>query len=54
MSKLQKKPLKEAIQHFKKWTSTNFFLDPDPDFESRSGSTGPIEYGSNPDPKPWT
>jgi hypothetical protein len=27
-------------------------LDPDPDSESGSGSTGPIEYGSNPDPKP--
>jgi hypothetical protein len=27
-------------------------LDPDPDPESGSGSTGPIEYGSNPDPKP--
>jgi hypothetical protein len=29
--------------------------DPDPDSEygSGSGSTGPIEYGSNPDPKPW-
>jgi hypothetical protein len=34
-------------------------LDPDPDSEYGSGSTGPIEYGSNtdsdpdPDPKPW-
>jgi hypothetical protein len=28
-------------------------LDSDPDSESGSGSTGPIEYGSNPDPKPW-
>ncbi len=46
---------KEAIQHFKTWTFTNFFLllwvifallDPDPDSESGSGSTGPIEYGS--------
>ncbi len=57
---------KEAIQHFKTWTFTNFFLllwvifgllDPDPDSESGSGSTGPIEYRSNPDtdpdPKPW-
>ncbi len=54
---------KEAIQHFKTWTFTNFFLllwvifallDPDPD--SESGSTGPIESGSNPDPdpKPWS
>ncbi len=48
---------KETIQHFKTWTFTNFFLllqvifallDPD----SGSGSTGPIESGSNPDPKP--
>jgi hypothetical protein len=28
-------------------------LDPDPDSEYGSGSTGPIEYGSNPDPEPW-
>ncbi len=53
---------KEAIQHFKTWTLTNFFLllwvifallDPDP--ESGSGSTDPIESGSNPDPdpQPW-
>ncbi len=50
---------KEAIQHFKTWTFTNFFLllwvifallDPGPD--SESGSTGPIESGSNPDPDP--
>jgi hypothetical protein len=46
---------KEAIQHFKTWTFTNFFLllwvifallDPDPDSESGSGSTDPIESGS--------
>jgi hypothetical protein len=44
---------KEAIQHFKTWTFTNFFLllwvifallDPDPD--SESGSTDPTESGS--------
>jgi hypothetical protein len=32
-------------------------LDPDPDSEYGSGSTDPIEYGSNtdpdPDPQPW-
>jgi hypothetical protein len=27
-------------------------LDPDPDSEYGSGSTGPIKYGSNPDPEP--
>jgi hypothetical protein len=27
-------------------------LDSDPDSESGSGSTGPIESGSNPDPTP--
>jgi hypothetical protein len=54
---------KEAIQHFKTWTFTNYclllwviyaLLDPDPDSEygSGSGSTDPIEYGSNPDPDP--
>ncbi len=52
---------KEAIQHFKTWTFTNFFLllwvifallDPDPDSEYGSGSTDPIEYGSNTDPDP--
>jgi hypothetical protein len=56
---------KEAIQHFKTWTLTNFFLllwvifallDPDPDPDSEygtgSGSTDPIEYGSKPDPDP--
>ena len=50
---------KEAIQHFKTWTFTNFFLllwvifallDPDPDSEYGSGSTGPdwirIQSGS--------
>ncbi len=48
---------KEAIQHFKTWTFTNYclllwvifaILDPDPDseYESGSGSTDPIEYGS--------
>ncbi len=50
---------KEAIQHFKTWTFTNYclllwvifaLLDPDPD--SGSGSTDPIEYGSNLDPDP--
>ncbi len=53
--------LKEAIQHFKTWTFTNYclllwvifaLLDPDPDSEYGSGSTDPIEYGSNPDPDP--
>ncbi len=54
---------KEAIQHFKTWTFTNYclllwvifaLLDPDPDSEYRSGSgsTDPIEYGSNTDPDP--
>ncbi len=52
---------KESIQHFKTWTFTNYclllwvifaLLDPDPDFEYGSGSTDPIEYGSNPDPDP--
>ncbi len=54
---------KEAIQHFKTWTVTNYclllwvifaLLDPDPDSEygSGSGSTDPIEYGSNTDPDP--
>ncbi len=48
---------KEAIQHFKTWTLTNYCLllwvifalldpDPDPDSEYGSGSTDPIEYGS--------
>ncbi len=60
---------KEAIQHFKTWTFTNYCLllwvifalldpDPDPDSEygSGSGSTDPIKYGSNtdPDPQPCT
>jgi hypothetical protein len=57
---------KEAIQHFKTWTFTTFFLilwvifvlldpDPNPDSESGSGSTDPIKSGSNPDPdpQPW-
>ncbi len=57
---------KEAIQHFKTWTFTNYCLllwaifalldpDPDPDSEYGSGFTDPIEYGSNPDPdpQPW-
>ncbi len=52
---------KEAIQHFKTWTFTNFclllwvifaLLEPEPDPDSESGSTDPIEYGSNPDPDP--
>ncbi len=54
---------KEAIQHFKTWTFTNYcllfwvifaLLDPDPDpySEYGSGSTLPIEYGSNTDPDP--
>ncbi len=29
-------------------------LDPDPDSEYGSGSTDLIEFGSNPDPKPWS
>jgi hypothetical protein len=52
--------IKEAIQHFKTWIFLFLWvifalLDPDPDSEYRSGSIGPIEYGSNPDPdpKPW-
>ncbi len=55
---------KEAIQHFKTWTFTTFFLllwvifvllDPDPNPGSESGSTDPIKSGSNPDPdpQPW-
>ncbi len=56
---------KEAIQHFKTWTFTNYclllwvifaLLDPDPypdsEYGSGSGSTDPIEYGSNTDPVP--
>ncbi len=52
---------KEAIQHFKTWTFTNYclllwvifaLLDPDPDSEYGSGSTDPIEYGSNTDTDP--
>ncbi len=54
---------KEAIQHFKTWTFTNYclllwvifsLLDPDPDSEywSGSGSTSPIEYGPKTDPDP--
>ena len=50
---------KEAIQHFKTWIFSTFvghfaLLDPDPDSEYGSGfgSTGPIENGSNPDPDP--
>ncbi len=52
---------KRAIQHFKTWTFTNFFLllwvifallDPDPDYGSESVSTDLIEYGSNTDPDP--
>ncbi len=50
---------KEAIQHFKTWTlEKNYLLlwvifallDPNPD--SESGSTDPIESGSNPQPCP--
>jgi hypothetical protein len=64
MSKLQKKPsaLKRGHPALQNMNFYKFFLllwvifgllDPDPD--SESGSTGPIEYGSNPDPdpKPW-
>ncbi len=54
---------KEAIQNFKTWIFTNYCLlllvifallepDPYPDSEYGSGSTDPIEYGSNPDPNP--
>ncbi len=50
----QKKPSNtskhELLQIFL-WV-TLALLDPDPDSESGSGSTGPIEYGSNPDPEP--
>jgi hypothetical protein len=43
---------KEAIQHFKTWTFTNFFLLLWVIFcPPGSRSTGPIESGSNPDPK---
>jgi hypothetical protein len=41
---------KEAIQHFKTFVGHFALLDPDPD--SESGSTDPIESGSNPDPEP--
>jgi hypothetical protein len=64
MSKLQKKPAAHKRGHptLQNMNFYNFFLllwvifallDLDPDF--RSGSTGPIESGSNPDPdpKPW-
>jgi hypothetical protein len=39
----------------KKLTAEKKITDPYPDSEYGSGSTGPIEYGSNtdPDPKPW-
>jgi hypothetical protein len=58
MSKLQKKPAAHKRGH-PTLQNMNFFillwdifafLDPDPDSEYGSGSTGPIEYGSNPDP----
>jgi hypothetical protein len=60
MSKLQKKPsaLKRGHPPLQNMNFYKFvlllwvifaLLDPDPD----SGSTGPIESGSNPDPKPW-
>jgi hypothetical protein len=61
MSKLQKKPsaLKRGHPTLQNMNFYKFFLllwvifallDPDLDSESGSGSTGPIEYGSNPDP----
>ncbi len=67
MSKLQKKPsaLQRGHPTLQNMNFYKFFflllwvivdlLDPDPDSEYGSGSTGPIEYGSNPDPdpKPW-
>ena len=52
---------KEAIQHFKTWTFTNYclllwvifaLLDPDPDSEYGSGSTDRIESGSSSNPDP--
>jgi hypothetical protein len=65
MSKLQEKPsaLKRGHPTLQNMNFYKFFLllwvifallDPGPD--SESGSTGPIEYGSNPDPdpKPWS
>jgi hypothetical protein len=63
MFKLQKNPsaLKRGHPTLQNMNFYTFFLllwvifallDPDPDSEYGSGSTGPIEYGSNPDPKP--
>jgi hypothetical protein len=63
MSKLQKKPsaLKRGHPTLQNMNFDTFFLllwvifallDPDPDSEYGSGSTGPIEYRSNPDPDP--
>jgi hypothetical protein len=55
-SKLQKKPsaLKRGHPTFKNMNFYNWvifaLLDPESDSESRSGSTDPIESGSNPDP----
>ena len=55
MSKLQKKPAAHKRGHPTLQNMNVIFalLDPDPDFGS--GSTGPIESGSNPDPgpQPW-
>ncbi len=63
MSKLQKKPsaLKRGHRTLQNMNFYKFFLllwvifallDPDSEYGSGSGSTGPIEYGSNPDPDP--
>jgi hypothetical protein len=66
MSKLQKKPAAHKRGH-PTLQNMNFFYfcgsflpswiriripNTDPDSEYGSGSTGPIEYGSNPDPDP--
>jgi hypothetical protein len=62
MSKLQKKPsaLKRGHPTLQNMNFYKFFLLLwvifallDPDTESGSRSTDPIESGSNPDPQPW-
>jgi hypothetical protein len=63
MSKVQKKPsaLKRGHPTLQNMNFKKKFLllrvifallDPDPDSESGTGSTDPIESGSNPDPQP--
>ncbi len=44
---------KEAIQHFKTFTFFSTFVGHFCPPGSGSGSTDPIECGSNPDPQPW-